>query len=58
MPSPTINLQSGDRWKYESSKHLLNFINPNEINKLDFLEICKFAEYHEWGANLACHGGG
>ena len=58
MPKPTINLRSGDRWEYESEKHLLNFINPNEINKLDFLEICRFAEYHEWSANLTCHGGG
>ena len=52
-----IDLQSGDRDKYKNQNHILNFIEPSEIQLLDFKEICKFADVHGWSWNLSCHGG-
>ena len=52
-----IDLQSGDRDKYKNQNHILNFIQPSEIQLLDFKEICKFADVHGWSWNLSCHGG-
>ena len=52
-----IELQSGDRDKYKNQNHILNFIEPSEIQLLNFKEICKFADVHRWGWNLSCHGG-
>ena len=52
-----IELQSGDRDKYKNQNHILNFIEPSEIQLLNFKEICKFAHVHRWGWNLSCHGG-
>ena len=52
-----IELQSGDRDKYKNQNHILNFIQPSEIQLLDFKEICKFADVHGWSWNLSCHGG-
>ena len=52
-----IDLQSGDRDEYKNQNHILNFIQPSEIQLLDFKEICKFADVHGWSWNLSCHGG-
>ena len=52
------DLKNGDPEEYKNSKHILNFISPNEIKKLNFLDICKYADYNGWSSNLACHGGG
>ena len=52
-----IDLQSGDRDKYKNQNHILNFIQPSEIQLLDFKEICKFADVHGWSWDLSCHGG-
>lgn len=52
-----IELQSGDRDKYKNQNHILNFIEPSEIQLLNFKEICKFAGVHRWSWNLSCHGG-
>ena len=53
-----IVLKDGNMEAYKDSKHILNFIRPNEIKKLNFLDICKYADYNGWSSNLACHGGG
>lgn len=53
-----IQLLSGDRDQYRNQGHILNFIEPSEIQNLNFKEICKFADVHQWGWNLSCHGGG
>ena len=53
-----IQLLSGDKDQYKNQRHILNFIEPSEIQSLSFKEICKFADVHEWGWNLSCHGGG
>ena len=52
-----IQLQSGDRDKYKNQNYILNFIEPSEIQLLNFKEICKFADVHGWSWNLSCHGG-
>ena len=52
-----IELLTGDRENYKYQKHLLNFIEPNEIQTLNFKEICKFADVHNWGWDISCHGG-
>lgn len=52
-----IELQSGDRDKYKNQNHILNFIEPSEIQLLNFKKICKFADVHSWSWNLGCHGG-
>ncbi len=52
-----IKLQTGDRDKYKNQNHILNFVEPCEIQHLNFKEICKFADVHEWGWNLSCHDG-
>ena len=52
-----IELQSGDRDTYKNQNHILNFIEPSEIQLLNFKEICKFADVHRWDWNLSCHGG-
>jgi|TARA_B110000967_G_C18784699_1_gene510134 hypothetical protein len=51
-------LRNGDYEGYKSSNHILNFVQANEIADLNFYDICKFADFHQWGWNLACHGGG
>lgn len=56
--SNNIRLLSGDKDQYKNQRHILNFIEPSEIQSLSFKEICKFADVHEWGWNLSCHGGG
>jgi len=56
--SNNIQLLSGDKDQYKNQRHILNFIEPSEIQSLSFKEICKFADVHEWGWNLSCHGGG
>ena len=53
-----VKFISGNRDEYKSKFHILNFIKPNEIQNLNFKEICKFADLHDWGWNLSCHGGG
>ena len=53
-----IQLLGGDKDQYKNQRHILNFIGPSEIQSLSFKEICKFADVHEWGWNLSCHGGG
>ena len=52
----SVKLLTGDREDYPSN-HLLNFIDPKEIQSLSFKEIVKFAEVHGWSWNLSCHGG-
>jgi len=52
-----IELQSGDRDKYKNQNHILNFIEPSEIQLLNFKKICKFADVHSWSWKLGCHGG-
>ena len=56
--SNNIRLLSGDKDQYKNQRHILNFIEPSEIQSLSFKEICKFADVHDWGWNLSCHGGG
>ena len=58
MPSQIIELRDGNAEDYKQSNHILNFISLDELKKLDILELCKFAVYHGWSSNLACHGGG
>ena len=58
MPSQIIELRDGNAEDYKQSNHILNFISLDELKKLDILELCKFADYHGWSSNLACHGGG
>ena len=58
MPDQIIELRDGNAENYKQSNHILNFISSDELKKLDILELCKFADYHGWSSNLACHGGG
>jgi len=58
MPNQIIELRDGNAEDYKQSNHILNFISLDELKKLDILELCKFADYHGWSSNLACHGGG
>jgi hypothetical protein len=58
MPDQIIELRDGNADNYKQSNHILNFISSGELNKLDILKLCKFADYHGWSSNLACHGGG
>ena len=58
MPDQVIELCDGNAESYKQSNYILNFISLDELKKLDILELCKFAEYHRWNSNLACHGGG
>ena len=58
MPNQIIELRDGNAEDYKQSTHILNFISLDELKKLDILELCKFADYHGWSSNLACHGGG
>ena len=58
MPDQIIELRDGNAENYKQSNHILNFISSGELNKLDILKLCKFADYHGWSSNLACHGGG
>ena len=58
MPDQIIELRDGNADNYKQSNHILNFISLDELKKLDILELCKFADYHGWSSNLACHGGG
>ena len=58
MPDQNIELRDGDPVGYRQTKHILNFISLNEIKKLNIIEICKFADYHGWSSDLACHRGG
>ena len=58
MPNQIIELRDGNADNYKQSNHILNFISSGELNKLDILKLCKFADYHGWSSNLACHGGG
>ena len=58
MPNQIIELRDGNAEDYKQSNHILNFISSDELKKLDILELCKFADYHGWSSNLACHGGG
>ena len=58
MPNQIIELRDGNAESYKQSNYILNFISLDELKKLDILELCKFADYHGWSSNLACHGGG
>ena len=58
MPDQVIELRDGNVESYKQSNYILNFISLDELKKLDILELCKFADYHGWSSNLACHGGG
>ena len=58
MPDQIIELRDGNADNYKQSNHILNFISSGELKKLDILKLCKFADYHGWSSNLACHGGG
>jgi len=58
MPDQIIELRDGKADNYKQSNHILNFISSGELKKLDILKLCKFADYHGWSSNLACHGGG
>ena len=58
MPDQVIELRDGNADNYKQSNHILNFISSGELKKLDILKLCKFADYHGWSSNLACHGGG
>ena len=58
MPDQIIELRDGNAESYKQSNYILNFISLDELKKLDILKLCKFADYHGWSSNLACHGGG
>lgn len=52
-----IVLKDGNIEEYKDSKHILNFIKPYEIKKLNFLEICKLADFNGWNAYIENHLG-
>ena len=47
-----IVLKDGNIEEYKDSKHILNFIRPNEIKKLNFLDICKYADFNGWDSYI------
>ena len=51
-----VSLELGNREIYKKEKHILNFIPSNDIAKLNFHEVCKYADYHNWHWDLSCHG--
>ena len=53
-----VSLKFGNREIYNKEKHILNFIQPNDIGRLNFLEVCKYADYHKWHWDLSCHRDG
>jgi hypothetical protein len=58
MPDQIFEFRNGDPIDYRQSKHILNFVNLNELKNLNILEVCKYADYLGWNSNLQCHGGG
>ena len=46
------DLKNGDPEEYKNKKHILNFITPNEIKKLNFLKVCKLADFNGWDSYI------
>ena len=52
------DLEYGDYRLFNESNSILRFVNIDELQSLNFFQVCKFADHYNWPWDISCHGGG